>query len=642
MADFVVSTEYKVEDRSSASMARIGGAADSLGGHLDKAKSAAVKFGAVLAGAFAINKAFGFAKSLVTMNAEMRQTKIGMAALLSTIGQNKRGETQLDRFRREMVNVGPIMDQLREMASHGIGTTADYRAAWQTLIMPLSRAGAGMKQVLNVSRLLIPVSKMLGIDSRIAAMQLQRMTMGQVRSFDRLPKMLGLSVQHVKALAKSNPAKLITEMEAALEKIGGPASILLGGEFGAQMDTFRDLWKGTKRKIGESLTEEVTKAVGGINDMWVANKPAIDAWAANVGKQLGEAFNTAFGYAKDAADFLQRHWDGIYRTGKALLELWLLIKAAQVAGAAWQMAAAGGGFAKGLLTKGVGGMLASAAAPVAAGGGGSALAGFLTTQLSAATLGPSAGLAALGTAAAATAGVLGALAGGYALGSIADEAFGLSDALAAAAGRIRGIYIPKELQLQTKQQEVASVQAQAWQHPYSLLRQYGANIPGGYAYDLTSEAHGGNTMQNKAFKEGLGITAVRGLVAAAKAYTGEGSGEKVGPQAKEMFLGSFQKGPAYKEEMLATLANAQAGMYPGVSIAEGTVKAIREKYGMDEALSENARTPNVNMDLRGSRFEVKVDARDRDPDDIATVFWDGVYRASEFKVRSSVSPAGSI
>ena len=635
-------------------MAKIGSGADSLASRFGSAKSAAAKFGAVLAGAFAINKAFGFAKSLVTMNAEMRQTKIGMAALLSTIGQNKRGETQLDRFRREMVNVGPIMDQLREMASHGIGTTADYRAAWQTLIMPLSRAGAGMKQVLNVSRLLIPVSKMLGIDSRIAAMQLQRMTMGQVRSFDRLPKMLGLSVQHVKALAKSNPAKLITEMEAALEKIGGPASILLGGEFGAQMDTFRDLWKGIKRKIGESLTDEVTKAIGGVNDMWVANKPAIDAWAANVGKQLGEAFNTAFGFAKDAAGFLEKHWDTIYTVGKELLRIWLAIKAAQVVGAAWQMGASAIGFLRGGAA-GIGGVgmlgarMGGSVVPMAvssqmmlpAGAGSFMMAPTMMNRAAEGVrMGVGRQLATMFNPARVGAMALGnalmvatSLVAGWELGKFADNLFGLSDKFATVMEWMTGEVVDS-----VNQARRAAKRQEDILHDRPVARMMQEFSLGGALQGEVAKRYAGAAEEIGA--KGFGglvpadMDVVRGAAIRAMKVAAGGRGEL----AKVVDPKDVRRMELLGGALSAIAAEPQKYMIPK-SVLDAAQKTMGEVW---PAASDKGAVQNVNMDLRGSRFEVKVDARDRDPDDIATVFWDGVYRASEFKVRSSVSPAGSI
>ena len=641
--DYVVATRYEVNDASSGTLRQMQREQRTLTGDVGRTKAAFIGLGGAVAGLFAGNWVIRQAKHLVELNERAYQTRLGIAALLATLDKSKLGGTE--KFNKAFERTPEVMRQLREMAARGLGTSAEYIQTFRTLVKPIDDMGGGMERALETTKLLVPVAKLLQIPVQQAGYEMRNLMMGRALSRSLLPRMLAISAKEANNLAKTNPGKLLDRITLALEKYRG-ASEKAGESLDAQMATLQDAKTQLLKTLGGPLSEEVTRAVKELVGLIHGNQGDIDAWVKSTGKDIGETFKAGFGYAKDATAFIFRHWHEIAVTAKAILETWLAIKAVQAAGAIWQAGGAafgslGGLMARGNLSLGAS-LLGAGAAPLESSaigaaaalrggvGSASAMGGLLLP------LGQTMGMLSIAFGVAAS-GVAGWEIGQWLNSLGADEAvFKLIRAFGHS-----GLSYDEE-QARAKAQVKAAMPAQAWGHVANLMKAHGVRAGG---YDLAAELEGKDTWttaMNKQFKR-QAMDAVAGLVMAAKTgATMEGRAEDVSPEARKVWQGLAKRPVREREEAYAIIAAHQKGLYGGnlgvAPVSAEGLAAIKTSLGLDDK-GEVAKRPPINFP--NAKFEIKLDARDLDPDDVAISIERWVYRSTEYAVSSRLSPVGA-
>jgi hypothetical protein len=135
--------------------------------------------------AAAAGAAFGVraaAKSLIGFNAEMEQSKIQIQGMLTLGG--KMGTAMAN------TKATALFKDLQMHAKASVGTTKDMVDMAAMITRPVMAAGLGMKDLGNFTAQAVVASKAFGIQSDMAARDIESAMMGQLRSVDRFSRNL--------------------------------------------------------------------------------------------------------------------------------------------------------------------------------------------------------------------------------------------------------------------------------------------------------------------------------------------------------------------------------------------------------------------------------------------------------------------
>lgn len=664
--DYLVTTRYQVDDASSEAIKRIRGETIGMGNAVQKLQMGlGVLAGAYFAARGAAWSFFALKGKMVDYNEQLKATQIGLAAMLTTAAEFRGASTTLEKFNRSMVIAPQIVDDLRKTAAKGVGELQDYLGGFQILLTPMMQAGRSTKDITETVKLLVPLSKTLQYNMQFASMDIQQMLMGVSTTRDRLPKYLGLSTVAMNKLARSaGGAGKVLDVIMGKMRQWEPAAQKFGESFIAQTDTLKDQIRTMWGRSGEALTKELTKAVIKVVGTIDKNQKAIDKWIDGTGEKIASTFIKGFEIAYDITMKVVDNWDKLKVTAEAILEVWLAVKAAQLAMAAINVGTGAVGLARGLLGGG------------AAGGAGSAGAGLLMSTLRGPVAPMSPGMLALSAGLLNPAGAdrlqqqqgaspvhAGMTRFGERLGYVSSAASKLSTAFlglgatiaSAAIGYHIGTWIDGMYDLSGKLADAfnwiinGEYRDKAADAEAREFRRRGVAQEAFVGYAQSVLPTGGLGKQYATPESTVQQMAIAHLTAGTlNTIATVGQKVDVSNVAQELVDAIMDNSIMWKAGQSdvmwartyeAALAIALNKDWFGV-VAEGfTEEIVRKMWGTSDPAASGK--TKINQDFRGSKFEVKIDARDKDPDAIAFVFADMVNKQIEFQTRSAFSLAGA-
>lgn len=299
-----VETVYAIDDRASAALGRIDGAAGRAGRSTGALSGTMARLGGVLAGGFGIQKA---GSALIGFNSNLEQSRITIAGLLQL---NKPGEAWADNFGR----AERLTERFQQRMKAAVGTTQDAVNMAGMIVNPVMAAGASMKQLEDMTIGAVIASKSLGIQSEVAALDIQQALSGALTSRERFARSLlepmgfttdkfnGLSAaKRMEVLSKALNSDAIKSMSKAQE-----------ASFDGSWSTFVDNLQQGAGKIGLPLFKALTAEVRSWNTWLDANQDKVAAFA----KTMSDGLVTGFRMVKDAVGFLVEHRETLLAIGK--------------------------------------------------------------------------------------------------------------------------------------------------------------------------------------------------------------------------------------------------------------------------------------------------------------------------------------
>lgn len=295
--------------------------------------------GVAMAGVFA-GRALG--KAFLGFNMSVEESKNQIASMLALGGQTT--------MTAQLENANKLYDMLRVKAADLPGETQDYVNMLGLLAQPLSRAGASLEAMRDITAGSFVLAKGMGISWQEASRDLRDyINQGKVTARDKfLLGMLqgsGVDTNDIEK-ARAQSKKLGYKGRAALiqKQTTGPlaqeVAERLSKSFSGRLENVKENLKQTFGKIGSVLFEKIKVTLTKLADWFKNNKTAIGVWAEKVGKYIGKVFDgiqTAVMWLLDHQDVLVAFFVAIgalltMMMGRALLA-WFAIAWPMFAGA---------------------------------------------------------------------------------------------------------------------------------------------------------------------------------------------------------------------------------------------------------------------------------------------------------------------
>lgn len=268
---------------------------------------------------------FGFragAKHLIGFNANMEQSRIQMSGMLQLAG----------KMSKETADAGAanLVDTLQQKAKASVGTTQDMVEMASMITRPVMAAGLGMDQLGNFTAQAVVAAKAFGIESGMAARDIESALMGQLRSVDRFSRSLLEPLGYV----GDEGRKAFNELGAAAraaklgEALGGDAIMNMANaqanSFSGVLSTFQDTMQMTLGRAGKPLFAAITEELKSWNKWIDANGEKLDSMA----KSFGSGLVSGFKMVKSVIGFMVDHADLLIMVAKS----WAAVKLGQKLG----------------------------------------------------------------------------------------------------------------------------------------------------------------------------------------------------------------------------------------------------------------------------------------------------------------------
>lgn len=269
-------------------------------------------------------------KALIGFNSTVEDTKIQIAGMIALAS----GTTVKSRLEE----TDKLYANLQERAASLPGTTKDYAEMLSMIAQPIVDAGAGLKQLEDLTVNATVAAKAFGIPLDVAARDIDAAMMGQFHSVDKLNRKIlePLGYKGEEGRKKYNALskeKRLSEFNRGLmtPQITELAE-MQGKTFSGRMSTLTDFVERLFGRIGKALFDRLGKSMERLAVWLDKNKEKVEKFADSMGGALAEAFETLggiFGWLMEHGEEVQAFMIGF----GVLLSAWAL-KAA----AAWVIA----------------------------------------------------------------------------------------------------------------------------------------------------------------------------------------------------------------------------------------------------------------------------------------------------------------
>ncbi len=279
-------------DKATASMKGLSSATMSFVHGLDRAMTGLAVGGiaAALGGSIAILKV-----GLVTMNAEIEQMAIGMAAMFSAHGN-------VDSFNDGLIASKELIGIMRKDARELPGEFKDLSKIMSTMATPALNAGMSVRETEKLAANAMASGMTHGIAPAVIGREMAAIIAGSARS--NMPMltrgMLNLQVG-AKELNAMPSAQRLSTINKALGLAGGPEAEAMNAMKKAHMNswigltsTIKDQVKQILGTMSEHLFERMKAALTFVSNWFSTNGPMVTEWAERVGWQLAKGFTYAF------------------------------------------------------------------------------------------------------------------------------------------------------------------------------------------------------------------------------------------------------------------------------------------------------------------------------------------------------------
>lgn len=258
---------------------------------------------ALATGAFFASKWLGGA--LIGFNRNIEDSKNQIAGMMAFAKKTLITE--------ELQNANTLYDMLRNKARSLPGDTEDYVNMLGLITNPLTKAGATLQEMSDITAHAFVLAKAFGGTWQEAGRDVRDfLNTGQLYARDKfLRTILNPLGYDANDESRAKLAKMGIKQRLALLKqaIDNPTAKSieerLQGSMGGRIDTLKDTLKQTAGKAGEALFNSLKTSITQLTAWLDANQERISAWAYKIGGYI----NTGFGYIKDAILWLADHKD---------------------------------------------------------------------------------------------------------------------------------------------------------------------------------------------------------------------------------------------------------------------------------------------------------------------------------------------
>lgn len=296
-----------------------------------------------------------------------------------------------------------VYRELERLAAASPGTAADLATVYNAIYGPMRQAGVSLQNLAFLSQHAVAVGSALGVDNQQIARDMAMMATGaagqDVKTF-RLLRSMGLlteTTQQWNQMAQRDPSQAASRMVAMFAQLGGPAAEAYGRTWTGISSSFQDLMNQFGRLLTAPAFEVLKERLAAVVAYLQRHQTWIRSTLTTMGNRIGVVFRGIIDRGQRAYEYILTHFDAIHARFDRLVSrvrelLPLVARVAKGVGLAAVGLRAGGA---GLSTMGAVGGGVSTLATMGIGGGGAAAAG--ATGLSGATM------ASIGTIAAALA-----------------------------------------------------------------------------------------------------------------------------------------------------------------------------------------------------------------------------------------------
>lgn len=328
-----VRLRYLLEDRASGGHRKIGSSARDasrdaakLRAEMQKLGQTGMGIGGMLRGAaLGVAGFFGVSqakKSLIDFNVDMEQMRLTMAGLME---MNWGGSFAENATRAERV-----VAQLQQRAKQSAGTTQDMVRMASMLAQPLGAAGAGEKELVDLTHQAVVAAKALGIEWDVAARDIDQALRGQFHAVDPFASKLlgskeGGGFSGEEGRERFNRMSAARRFQAVQRALGQRAIADMARaqetSFAGVTSTLQDNLQMALAKVGLPLFREITAEVKKWNAWIDTNQERISQWGRDFGQALVSGFNTF----KSVAGWFVENREALL----ALAKVWIGLKVGQ-------------------------------------------------------------------------------------------------------------------------------------------------------------------------------------------------------------------------------------------------------------------------------------------------------------------------
>ena len=301
-----VRVNYMLDDKASKAMGGLASQAKRTGSSVGALGKGFQLLSVAAAGGFGIAIA---KKYLVDYNAQMDEAKMSMTAILKL----NMGGTWADNQKK----ANSLVKQFTKDAAQGVGTTQDYVRFAQDISPAYLQASDDLKGLNELTKLGVTAARALGVEGDVAGRDIQQMLTGNLRSVDRLPKLMGVAAAEWNAFArKASPGEVLAKtMEVFRDPAIQQAATEYGKSWAGITSTLEDNIQRALGQVGMPLMKAISDEFVKWNDWLSKNEEKVTAFA----KELAAGLVKAFEMAKGVIGFLVEHKGLLLMLAKAYL-----------------------------------------------------------------------------------------------------------------------------------------------------------------------------------------------------------------------------------------------------------------------------------------------------------------------------------
>jgi len=667
--------------QADAAVARLGRSMTSASGVANTLTRNLLAVGGAYLGLNAVAGAFrGMVRSALAFETQLQSTRIGLTSIISLVDKVDFGTAGRQAT--------AIYEDLDVIAARTTAETMDLVETFQGIVGPMRAAGVSMERIKGLTEATVQTGAALGVDMAQASRDMQLMVRGTAGMDTRLFAImtsLGAITESTEEWNKGlTAAERVVKLEKAMETFKASGDIAMR-TLPAQLTTLSSNLKRLRAELLGPAFKAFAGFLGRINARIIDNRDALLSYLNAVGERIARAVGPVFEWMITQLDYVVDNWDAIVDGFKTVAtELRVLIP--QLVKAAFALAAAnavsgavfgaagtiqGSGVLDHIGKRGAGGRAASAI-----GGAFSALSGGSAQAVASAgasttLLGPlGASLAALAPVAAAVGAALAVVAAlaipvienldffAAAMSSLWNAASPLVEALGtslyesfAAIGNIlMMVLMPAFVVMYAQFRVLMEVLTPILKLSAKLATIFANLARAGLKwilYGLEKLAEKFTKVEGplKPLIEWLGKLADKLWLFLDEVVD---ASAQLGPEAQEgRDRARRQEAEDFAKDIFSLGEASLANLYDDVYRRQALRFDPEDPFGINQQSrvlapqdpTGTGNRPSVVNDFRGSKFTIKQDFRDADPDRVLRIFTRDLERQAEKRVRSPNAPA---
>lgn len=244
-------------------------------------------------------------RSMFEFEKETSRTQIGLASVFSAVENVS--------FSKAQAMAENVYGKLVDDAIESVATTKELFDIYAGIVGPIRAAGFELDKVRDITKDVVNASSALGVDFPQAKRDVAAMSRGaagmDVKLFQMLRSM-NLIKEDAKEFNALTQKSRIEKMAEALKKagVGGAA---FGRSLPGRISTFVDVIEQFRRSLARPVFDAFADRLGEVNDYLIKNRNSITSYLVRVGTQMVISFDTAFDRAITGAKWVSEHWDSI-------------------------------------------------------------------------------------------------------------------------------------------------------------------------------------------------------------------------------------------------------------------------------------------------------------------------------------------